>query len=153
MIVPAFAGIVVLLDPLRRKTSAEKVVRVAALGALPENGEPRKFPILATRIDAWNRTPNVPIGAVYLRRIGSDQVQAFNVVCPHAGCFVDFNGNRQQYHCPCHNSSFALDGRIADPKSPSPRGLDQLPVEIRAGGEIWVTFRNFRAGIAEQVIV
>jgi len=32
-------------------------------------------------------------------------------------------------------------------------GQYELPVEIRAGGEIWVTFRNFRAGIAEQVIV
>ena len=43
-------------------------------------------------------------------------VQAFNVVCPHAGCFVRFNAERNQYVCPCHNSAFELDGQvIADP--------------------------------------
>lgn len=153
LIVPAVAGLLVLLDPLRRRPAAGNLVRVASLSALPEDGEPRKFPVLATRIDAWNRTPNVPIGAVYLRRTGANQVRALNVVCPHAGCFVDFNASGRNFHCPCHNSSFALNGEIADPKSPSPRGLDELPVEVRADGEIWVAFRNFRAGVAEQVII
>jgi hypothetical protein len=43
-----------------------------------------------------------------------------------------------------------MDGKINDPKSPSPRALDTLPVEIR-GEEIYVTFQNFRAGVAEKI--
>lgn len=144
------AGLFVILDPLRRKSDTGGAVLVAQLSALPENGEPRKFPVLATRVDAWNRSPNVPIGAVYLQRVGG-KVRALNVVCPHAGCFVDYRSAQNHYHCPCHNSSFALDGAVLDPKSPSPRALDDLQVEIRHGTEVWVKFQNFRAGVHGKI--
>ena len=152
-VIPPLAGVFVFFDPLRRKTEAGGAVFVANLAALPESGEPRKFPVLATRVDAWNRTPNVPIGAVYLQRLPGNKVRALNVVCPHAGCFVDYRAANSNYFCPCHNSSFALDGKVLDPKSPSPRGLDELPVEVRNGAEVWVTFQNFRAGVHEKIPV
>lgn len=152
-VVPPLAGLFVLLDPLRRKSEGGGAVLVASLNALPASGEPRKFPVLATRVDAWNRTPNVPIGAVYLQRLKDNKIRAFNVVCPHAGCFVDFRPAQGHYHCPCHDSSFSADGKVLDPKSPSPRSLDDLPVEIRNGTEIWVKFQNFRAGTHDKIPV
>jgi len=145
-LVPAISGLLVLLDPLRRRSQDSDAVLVASLNSLPGDGVPRRFPVIASHTDAWNRAPRVPVGAVYLRRVGERRVQAFNVVCPHLGCFVEYHASRKGYHCPCHNSSFALDGRIADPKSPSPRGLDELEVEIRDEHDIWVKFRNYRAG-------
>src|SRR5688572_26112336 len=153
VVVPAIAGLGVLMDPLRRISQSGASVLVANLNSLPENGEPRKFSVLATRVDAWNRTPNVPVGAVYLQRIASNKVRALNVVCPHAGCFVDYRPANSNFFCPCHNSSFALDGKILDPKSPSPRALDELPVEVRNGTEVWVTFQNFQAGVREKIPV
>lgn len=152
-VIPPLAGVLVFLDPLRRKSEGGGAVLVASLNALPESGEPRKFPVLATRVDAWNRTPNVPVGAVYLQRLPGNRIRAFNVVCPHAGCFVDYRPQQDHYFCPCHNSSFSTDGRVLDPRSPSPRGLDDLPVELRHGTEIWVTFRNYRAGVHEKIPV
>src|SRR5437879_11633641 len=149
--IPAISGLTVLLDPLRRKSRDSDNVLVASLSALPEDGVPRKFSVIASHTDAWNRMPRVPVGAVYLRRIGDEQVQAFNVICPHAGCFVDYDLSKKSYHCLFHNSSFALDGRIADPKSPSPRGLDELDVDLRNGNEIWVKVQNFRAGDKEKI--
>lgn len=151
-VVPPLAGVFVFLDPLRRKTEAGGAVKVATLNSLPESGEPRKFSVLATKVDAWNRTPNVPVGAVYLQRLPGNKVRALNVVCPHAGCFVDYKGDKNNFHCPCHNSSFGLDGTILDPKSPSPRPLDALEVEVR-GNEVWVKFQNFRAGVHEKIPV
>jgi menaquinol-cytochrome c reductase iron-sulfur subunit len=152
-VIPPAAGLLVFLDPLRRKSETGGAVFVANLAAIPESGEPRKFPVLATRVDAWNRTPNVPIGAVYLQRLEGNRVRALNVVCPHAGCFVDFKGTRNNFHCPCHNSSFGLDGKVLDPKSPSPRPLDSLEAEVRNGSEVWVKFQNFRAGVHEKIPV
>ena len=99
--VAPLAGLAVFLDPLRRESAAGGAVLVASLNSLPENGEPRKFPVIATRVDAWNRTPNVPIGAVYLQRFKDGTVRALNVVCPHAGCFVNFRPAEGHYHCPC----------------------------------------------------
>jgi len=153
VLVPLASGVVVFLDPLRRKSGSSGFVKVASLNSVPDDGVPRKFPVLADLTDAWNRMADMPIGAVYLRRLTGGKVEAFNVVCPHAGCFVDFVAARHGFLCPCHNSLFALDGAIADPKSPSPRGLDQLAVEIRNNSEVWVKFQNFRAGIKERVPV
>ena len=153
-VVPFAAGLAVWLDPARRKASAGgQTVRVATLTALPDDGVPRKFAVFASRVDAWNKSPETGIGAVYLRREKGGKPRAFNVVCPHAGCFVDYNTARGTYLCPCHNSTFAPDGKINDPKSPSPRSLDELEVEIRNELEVWVKFQNYRAGIAGKVPV
>jgi len=149
-IVPAIAGILVFLDPLRRKAAAQGSIRVASLRAVPNDGKPYKFPVVASRVDAWNKFPDVPIGAVYLRRTGDREIEALNVVCPHAGCFVDFVPSRECFLCPCHNSTFALDGKINQKNSPSPRPLDSMPVEIR-GEDIYVQFQNFRSGVPEKV--
>ncbi|MEW6302353.1 MAG: Rieske 2Fe-2S domain-containing protein [Verrucomicrobiota bacterium] len=150
-IIPAAAGLGVLLDPLRRKSAGGAVTRVTTLDALPDDGEPRKFAILAERVDAWNKFPATPVGAVYLRRVGNT-VQALNVVCPHAGCFVDYVGDKKEFLCPCHNSTFALDGAVGT-NSPSPRGMDTLEVEIKNQKEVWVKFQNFQAGHAEKIPV
>ena len=141
-----------ILDPLRRSAGASGAIKVATLESLPNDGVPRKFAIIADRSDAWNKFPQVPVGAVYLRRTSETEVQAFNVICPHAGCPVDYVAERKGYLCPCHDSTFELDGKVRDPKSPSPRGLDDLKVDIRAGGEVWVEFKNFVTGHAEKVV-
>jgi len=147
-IVPLLSGLAVLFDPLRRKSGTASPIQVAFLNAIPEDGTPRKFTVVASRSDAWNKNPQSPVGAVYLRRVGPKQVKAFNVVCPHAGCFVEFVG--AGYFCPCHKSTFALDGKIAS-ASPAKRGLDELEVEIRNENEVWVKFQNFLAGSAEKI--
>jgi menaquinol-cytochrome c reductase iron-sulfur subunit len=152
-LVPAGAGLVMLLDPLRHKARAGSFLRVATLNSLPEDGAPRQFAIVADRQDAWNKFPQVRVGAVYLRKTGPREVQAINVVCPHAGCFVNYQAEQTQYLCPCHNSSFALDGRIKDPSSPSPRPLDTLEVKVGEDGAVWVKFENYRAGIHEKIVV
>jgi len=146
-LVPLGAGLSVLFDPLRRKGNGGSKIRVASLEALPKDGTPRKFPILASRTDAWNKYPDAPIGAVYLRRTAEGAVHALNVVCPHAGCFVDFREKNKDFYCPCHNSSFEVTGKVADPKSPSPRAMDELEVEVK-GSDVWVKFQNFRTGQA-----
>lgn len=154
VLVPAAAGLAVVCDPLRKQGSATAAkVLVTTLDALPEDGVPRKFAVISNRVDAWNKFPSAPIGAVYLRRMPGGKVEALNVVCPHAGCFVDFRGAQKDYYCPCHNSSFDMSGQIADKKSPAPRGMDTLEVEIRHEKEVWVAFQNFLRGHAEKIPV
>jgi len=149
-LVPFLAGLWAFLDPLRRKSAGGGFVRVASLSALPEDGSPRRFSIIADREDAWNRFPQVPIGAVYLRRAGR-LVHALNVTCPHAGCPVEYKSEGQSFLCPCHDSKFKLNGSLADSRSPSPRGMDALLVEVRNDTEVWVKFQNFETGKPKQV--
>ena len=57
--------------------------------------------------------------------------QVLSAVCPHEGCEVVWEQNRNRFSCPCHESYFAADGaRIS---GPSPRGLDSLPMRIEDG--------------------
>jgi len=150
--VPLAAGVVTMLDPLHKKSSTGGFRFVASLQALPEDGLPRKFDVIADLVDAWNRVPNVPIGAVYLRRTGPATVEALNVICPHLGCFVEFKAQRGSYLCPCHLSSFSLDGAISNANSPSPRAMDTLDAKIRNQTEVWVKFQNYQTGKAAKVL-
>ncbi|HUF63454.1 MAG TPA: Rieske 2Fe-2S domain-containing protein [Verrucomicrobiales bacterium] len=146
---PLAAGIAVFTDPLRRGPAAGGWTRITALEAVPADGRPKKFQVIADRLDAWNRYPSVPIGFIYLRRTGENDVAAFNASCPHAGCAVDFRDGDNSFFCPCHRSHFAADGAVVQP-SPAARGLDELDVQLRDGA-IWVRFQNFRAGIGEKL--
>lgn len=152
LLAPAWSSLRVALEPLRRSGRDPEMVMVTTLAALPDDGVPRKFPVVADRTDAWSAHRNVPVGAVYLRRAG-ESVAALNVVCPHAGCFVNVAADKSRFVCPCHKSSFDLDGAVNDPSSPSPRDMDALEVEVRSGDQVWVRFRNFQAGTAEKAPV
>jgi menaquinol-cytochrome c reductase iron-sulfur subunit len=153
--VPFAAGVAAFLDPLlKRKTGGadnageaqRPLRRVASLAALPADGTPVQVPVIADLTDAWTREPNQPIGAVYLRRNG-DKVECFNAICPHAGCFIGYSADRRLFQCPCHTSSFQLDGERIHP-TPSPRDMDPLAVdpEKLKEGEVWVEFVNFYPG-------
>lgn len=151
-LIPVAAGAAALLDPLRRGGREAGMVRVTRLSALPVDGSPKKFTVQADRTDAWATYANTPVGAVYLRRT-PDSVVALNVVCPHAGCFVRLLPDEGRFACPCHNSSFDLDGTVNDTASPAPRAMDALAVEVRNGDEVWVRFQNFLPGREEKVPV
>src|SRR4051812_3490335 len=54
-IVPVAAGVMVATDPLRRHGSeAGEYLEITRLDALPADGSPRKFQVVADRRDAWN---------------------------------------------------------------------------------------------------
>ena len=149
--VPAIAAAVAMLNPLRQKGQAGQYLQVATLDTLPEDGSPRKFPVIMDRSDAWNRFAREPVGAVMLRRMGGGKVQALQIVCPHAGCFVEYVPGKNALLCPCHNGSFDLSGKRLDSTSPSPRDLDALEAQVRNGNEVWVKFQNFRTGIPQKI--
>ena len=150
---PLIASVSALLDPLRRRGGTEGMVMVAKLSLVPDDGVPRKFTVQSDRVDAWTTYRNTPVGAVYLRRAQGDDVACLNVVCPHAGCFVNLAPDGSRFVCPCHRSSFDLEGHINDPASPSPRNMDALDVEVRNGDEVWVRFENFLPGQEDKVPV
>jgi Rieske Fe-S protein len=134
---------------LRRKNRQSRDVRVAPLAALPDDGVPRLFQVIyETLDDAWTRHRDVSAGAVYLIRApGSTDVKALHATCPHLGCFVDYQSDRQAFGCPCHKSTFDVAGVRTG--GVSPRDMDELPCRVRDGA-IWVKFENFHAGRPEK---
>ena len=154
-IVPMVAGVRVALNPLGEKNSVGKAEfkQLAQLADL-KTGVPKKFSIVADKTDKWTRYRDVPVGAVYLLKTvkeGKTSVTAFNTVCPHLGCFVDYRTEKQDFFCPCHDSNFELNGQLK--KGVSPRGMDTLEVAIRKGAEVWVKYQRFKANTKEKVVI
>jgi Rieske Fe-S protein len=148
---PVVAGLWAFLDPLRRTRGAASFLSVADLAAIPDDGLPRQFPVIADRVDAWTGFAAEPVGAVYLsREQGSREVRALSATCPHAGCSVEMAPGGRCFRCPCHNSEFTFDGGIVPP-SPSPRAMDALECEVGRDGAVAVQWRKFRAGVAAKV--
>jgi len=148
---PFLTGLVVFLDPLRKASANVEFVKIARLDSVPDDGVPRQFPVVKPQKDAWTYSPNERVGAVFLRReAGSEKVEAFNVVCPHAGCFVGFDKTSNVFQCPCHTSSFNMDGSIISP-SPSPRGMDKFDDTKVEDGWVLVPFVNYITGKHEKI--
>lgn len=146
--VPATVGAAAFLNPLRQKSQGGEFLRLASLDAVPADGTPVQVPVAADRVDAWNRFPNQAIGAVFLRRTDKG-VEALQVLCPHAGCSINYDAPAKKFFCPCHAASFDLNGARTDAVSPSPRDMDSLEVEIRKH-EVWVKFQTFGVGTATK---
>jgi menaquinol-cytochrome c reductase iron-sulfur subunit len=151
---PFAAGVPAFLDPVSGNGDGDAGEipwsKVASFSALPEDGTPTRFGIVRERVtDAWSTLRNVPVGAVYIVKQG-DQVKAFNLKCPHLGCAIDHRSDQGDFFCPCHNSSFAFDGSVSNPASPSPRGMDGLETKIE-NGFVYVRVQQFRPNLAEKV--
>jgi len=70
-VMPFGAGVWAYLDPLakREDDDGDGFIKVTTLDAIPADGSPAKFSVVADKVDAWNRFTNVSIGAVYLRLV------------------------------------------------------------------------------------
>jgi menaquinol-cytochrome c reductase iron-sulfur subunit len=165
-LVPLSAGSLFFLDPLLRKSRTRRGadsggagvqkdedgfvnLRVSA-SSLPPDGIPQAFKVYDDKIDAWNKFRNVEIGTVWLRRQEDGRVVAFNTICPHLGCAVDYRASNRDFYCPCHTSTFDLKG--ARLNQIPPRDMDQLPVKLK-DGVIWLKYQNFRAANGEKIPV
>jgi menaquinol-cytochrome c reductase iron-sulfur subunit len=152
MVFPLAAGLLPFFDPLRRKTAGRRV-RVASLEAVPDDGVPHPFAIVADVVDAWTLLPDEPIGRVYLlRKNGEKTVEALSATCPHLGCMVGYDAAQKLFRCPCHTSAFDVDGkRRLDISKVPPRNMDRLECTVDEKGEIWVDYVNFKTGLDKPI--
>ncbi len=56
---------------------------------------------------------------------------ALSAVCPHLGCIVQWEADRQDFLCPCHAGYFTADGEVIS--GPPPRALAKIPFVVLNG--------------------
>ncbi len=143
----AIPGFSVILDPLlRRRGSADDFLPIGDASVLADH--PVSLPVIGEKVDEWTRAPHVQLGTVWLQKGEGDEIIAMSAECPHLGCKIDFDREHDQFVCPCHDSSFGLDGSVKE--GPSPRAMDRLTAEVR-DGVIEVQFKRFRTQSEDQV--
>jgi len=58
---------------------------------------------------------------VFVVKKSDTEVSVFDAACPHVRCTLQFNANLKQFDCPCHASSFDINGvRLG---GPAPRNM------------------------------
>jgi Rieske Fe-S protein len=67
---------------------------------------------------------------VLLVRIGDSEFKAFSAICTHLNCTVQFNEEKRQIWCACHNGYYDLNGHVVS--GPPPKPLDEYSVHLRA---------------------
>ena len=67
---------------------------------------------------------------VLLIRIGEAEWKAYSAVCTHLNCTVQFNEDKRQIWCACHNGYYDLNGHVVS--GPPPRPLEEFSVHLKA---------------------
>ncbi|MCF6268873.1 MAG: Rieske (2Fe-2S) protein [Melioribacteraceae bacterium] len=86
--------------------------------------------IVAGKVDDFKPNSVTPFrsGKFYLSRLNDGGFLAMSLTCTHLGCSVGWNKLENTFICPCHSSSFEINGDVTN--QPAPRALDLLPVII-----------------------
>jgi len=69
-------------------------------------------------------------GRLWVANTGTE-IFALSQKCPHLGCRVPFCESSGRFECACHGSIFDIGGEWV--AGPSPRGMDQYPLELVDG--------------------
>ena len=136
------------LFPLLRRTTELKESPVGALTDFSSLTEPLMRTIQIEQVDGWRKA--VSEKAVYVTRDSQGQLRVLTSICPHLGCTVPWNKEKNQFACPCHGATFAPDGTRVS--GPSLRGMDTLESTSR-DGQLLVRFQYFRQLVSDKEVI
>lgn len=89
-------------------------------------GQPQEITYRRTRVDGW-RVLNEKTTA-WVVRMDDQKVIAYTPQCTHLGCAYHWDDGAHQFLCPCHNSTFSIDGKVTG--GPAPRPLDRYVTRV-----------------------
>ena len=65
------------------------------------------------------------------------ELKAFSSVCPHLGCRVHWEADKNEFFCPCHKGIFNSNGvAISGPPADANQSLKKVPVEVDENSQI-----------------
>lgn len=102
-----------LIPPASGEPVTQSVVAAQASQVKPNSGMLFKF---GSRPGLLIRNPD-------------GELQAFNAICTHLDCTVQYKADTSQIWCACHNGLYDLSGNVVS--GPPPRPLDRLVVNQR----------------------
>ncbi len=71
---------------------------------------------------------------IYIFRDREKGFAAASAVCTHLGCTVNYFQTDGKFHCPCHGSIFASDGKVQH--GPAPKPLQWFEVTLARDGQL-----------------
>ncbi len=115
---------------------------------IPERLRPRTRKLFAGQVDQY---PPGQVQSFYdlqgneiLVKRDASGFQAFSSVCPHLGCRVRWEAEKERFFCPCHRGVFNANGiAISGPPAEGGQNLFRLPLEIDpASGVLYLEVKD-----------
>lgn len=103
-------------------------IEIADVGQIPQ-GEPAEVIFTRRRVDGWKVVTEK--ASAWVVKTGEQQAFALAPACTHLGCAYHWESAKKEFVCPCHTSSFSIDGAVQ--AGPAPRALDRYETRIVAG--------------------
>jgi menaquinol-cytochrome c reductase iron-sulfur subunit len=89
-------------------------------------GVPEEVVFRRNRLDGWKVTSEK--STAWVIKKNENEVIAFTPQCTHLGCAYSYDDKNKEFLCPCHTSTFGLDGTVLT--GPAPRALDRYEVKL-----------------------
>jgi len=136
------------LFPLLRRTTELKSSPVGELTEFSSLTDPVLKTIQIEQVDGWRKT--ISEKAVYVTKDSHGQLRVLSSICPHLGCTVPWNKEKNEFICPCHGATFTPHGgRVS---GPSRRGMDTLETTVQ-DGQLRVRFQYFRQLVSDKEVI
>ncbi|HUS06007.1 MAG TPA: ubiquinol-cytochrome c reductase iron-sulfur subunit [Bryobacteraceae bacterium] len=87
---------------------------------------PEEVVFRRNRIDGWKVTSEK--STAWVVKTGEAEAVAFAPQCTHLGCAYHWDEQNKNFLCPCHTSTFGLDGSVLS--GPAPRPLDRYEIKL-----------------------
>jgi menaquinol-cytochrome c reductase iron-sulfur subunit len=117
-----------LIDPALKATTADTWIPLGKLESFPV-GKPTLSNFTRSKVNGWEKSVNSY--GVFVLRKSQTEVVVFSNVCTHLSCRVNWNDQKGQYICPCHDGRFGPDGQVVS--GPPPRPLDTYATKVENG--------------------
>lgn len=92
-------------------------------------GQPTLFNFTRTKVNGWEKTVN-SYGAYVVRYTEITQ-KVFSSTCTHLSCRVNWRNDETDFHCPCHDGVFDIEGKVVS--GPPPKPLDEYENKVEDG--------------------
>jgi Rieske Fe-S protein len=102
--------------PKERRQLGERVIEAGTLASLPAG---------RAQMVRHGREP------IFVIRKDEETLIGLSGVCTHLNCVLAWNGEQRSLDCPCHQSSFDLNGNVVT--GPASKSLQRYETETRLG--------------------
>jgi menaquinol-cytochrome c reductase iron-sulfur subunit len=136
------------LFPLTAKTTETKWSDVGPVSEFQSSTKPLTRSLKVEQVDGWRKSVSEKV--VYVAKDAAGELRVLSAVCPHLGCSVQWQDERNSFICPCHLATYEANGTRTG--GPAPRGMDTLETKIE-GGRLLVRYQYFRQLVPTKEVI
>ena len=91
-----------------------------------QEAQPVSFPLADLPVGGTKAITYGGVPALVVRT--PESLRAFSLICTHLGCTVQWQANKKEFYCPCHDGRFDEFGDVL--AGPPPIPLEQISVRV-----------------------